>query len=322
MRCPPVHSSQQWLLCVVSLLTGGVAMPQAGGQPTPPPCVGTVVGELRIESFKSVTYGDERTLRVWLPPGYNEAGNLESRFPTLYMFDGQTLFDRCTAFSGERELEVDETVTRLIADGTLPQMIVVGVDSSSRRTHEYRPYRDTVVEPASPEPGGKDLPGFVVNEVIRYVSERYRVTSDPAATGIGGTSAGAIAALYVLLNRSDRFGIGLIESATLPLGNGQLLRDTAFLARGPDRIYIGAGSSELAGVAGEKFAAQLRTTLLSANEGFARMNETLAAHLKGAYLNRPDVTLVIDPQGTHTSAAWARRFPTAVAALYGPRRRQ
>ena len=46
------------------------------------------------------------------------------------------------------------------------------------------------------------------------------------------------AALYVLLNRSDLFGIGSIESGTLPLGTGQMLRETAFLARGPDRIYI------------------------------------------------------------------------------------
>ena len=154
---------------------------------------------------------------------------------------------------------------------------------------------------------------------MRHVSERYRVTADPAATGIGGASAGAIAALYVLLNRSDLFGIGLIESATLPLGNGQMLRDTAFLARGPDRIYIGVGASELTGEGGQKFAAQLRTSLSAANQGFAQMAETLAAHLKAAFINRPDVTLVIDAQGTHTSGAWARRFPSAVTVLYGAR---
>jgi hypothetical protein len=45
-------------------------------------------------------------------------------------------------------------------------MIVVGIDSSSRRTHEYRPYRDTVVDPTSPEAIGKNVLGFVVNEVL------------------------------------------------------------------------------------------------------------------------------------------------------------
>jgi predicted alpha/beta superfamily hydrolase len=214
---------------------------------------------------------------------------------------------------------IDETVTRLILQKTLRPIIVVGIDSSSQRTHEYRPYRDNLIDPTGPEPIGKNLPGFVVNEVMKHVSARYRVTREPADTGIGGTSAGAIAALYVLLNRSDRFGVGLIESATLPLGNGQLLRDTAFIARGPDRIYIGVGATELAVPGGDKFAAQLRTSVSIANLGFARMAETLAAHFKAAYINRPDVTLVVEPRGNHTSRSWARRFANAVTALYGTR---
>jgi predicted alpha/beta superfamily hydrolase len=274
---------------------------------------------LRVETFESSIYGDRRTVRIWLPSEYEAPENVEKRYPVLYMFDGQTLFDTCTAFKNEQELEVDETLTRLIAEKKVRPLIVVGIDSSGRRSHEYRPFKDTVADPTAPEPIGKDLPAFVVNEVMRHVSARYRVTADPTETGIGGTSLGAVAALYVLLNRSDRFGIGLIESATLPLGNGQLLRDTAFLARGPDRIYIGVGSTELAVPDGEKFAAQLRMPLSVANPGFVKMSETLASHFKAAYINRPEVTLVVEPNGNHTSASWARRLPNALTVLYGVR---
>ena len=49
-------------------------------------------------------------------------------------------------------MEVDETVTRLVADGSVPAMIEVGIDSSSRRTHEYRPYPYTVVDPIRARP--------------------------------------------------------------------------------------------------------------------------------------------------------------------------
>ena len=49
------------------------------------------------------------------------------------------------------------------------------------------------------------------------------------------------------------------------------------------------------------------------------MSETLAAHLKAAYINRPDVTLVVEADGNHTSRSWARRFPNAVTVLYGAR---
>ena len=283
------------------------------------PCAPTVTGTLRVESLASSIYGDRRTVRIWLPSEYELPENAEKRYPVLYLFDGQTLFDTCTAFKNERELEVDETLTRLIADKKVRPLIVVGIDSTGRRSHEYRPFRDTVADPTAPEPIGKDLPAFVVDEVMQHVSGRYRVTADPTETGIGGMSLGAVAAVYVLLNRSDRFGIGLIESATLPLGNGQLLRDTAFLARGPDRVYIGVGTTELAVPGGDKFAAQLRMPLSVANPGFAKMSETLAAHFKAAYINRPEVTLVIEPNGNHTSASWARRLPNALTVLYGPR---
>jgi hypothetical protein len=45
------------------------------------------------------------------------------------------------------------------------------------------------------------------------------------------------------------------------------------------------------------------------------MAEALAANLKAAALNRPEVTLVIEPNGNHTSASWARRLPAALLAL-------
>lgn len=93
------------------------------------------------------------------------------------MFDGQTLFDTCTAFSKEQELQVDETVTRVILESRIQPMIVVGIDSSSRRPHEYRPHKDSIADPTAPEPLGKELPAFVVNEVMAHVSARYRVTA-------------------------------------------------------------------------------------------------------------------------------------------------
>jgi len=285
-------------------------------------CTPTVTGDLRVDSIDSGTYGEKRRIRVLLPAGYDAAENAQLRYPVLYMFDGQTLFDACTAFAGEGEWRIDETLARLILEKKIPPMIVVGMDSNSRRSYEYSPWKDVISEPAAVEPIGKVLPAFVVNDVMTYMSAKYRVTADPARTGIGGASLSGIAALYVLLNRPDRFGLGLIESPTLPLGNGQMLRDTAFLARGPDRVTIGVGTTELAfpGGQGEKFAADVRIPFEAANAGFARMAETLAANLKAAQLNRPEVTLVVEPNANHTVTSWSRRFVNAVTILYGERK--
>ena len=289
--------------------------------PAQPPCSPTVTGELRIETFQSVVYSDRRTVRVWLPPGYGAAESAKRQYPVLYMLDGQGAFDDCTAFKKERELQVDETATRLIAERKIPPIIVVGIDSSGRRNHEYAPYRDVLVEPAAPEPIGRELPGFVVNEVLAHVGRNYRVTAEPRLTAIAGASLGGLAALYVLLNRPDRFGMGLLESPTLPQGNGQMLRDTAFLARGPDRVYIGIGATEMAVPGGDEFVAKLRIPMDVGNAGLVKMSEKLAANLRAAFLNRPEVTLVVEPAATHNSTSWARRLPRALVTLFGERPR-
>jgi len=299
-------------IVIVSSLVG-VALPALAQTP----CMSTVVGTLHVDQVQSSMYGDRRTIRIWLPPEYDAPQNAQKLYPVLYMFDGQTLFDACSAFSGEGELQLDETLTRLIVAKTVPPMIVVGMDSSGRRSYEYSIYSDPISNPGAARPIGRQLPKFVADEVMPFVTQRYRITTEPGRVGIGGTSLGAMAALYVLLQRPDRFSLGLLQSPTVPLGNGQMLRDTEFLGRGPDRVYIGVGAAELNGALAEKFAANLRTTVAEANAGFVRMAEVLSTHLRNANLNHPEVTLVIEPGAHHNTASWVPRMPPAIIKLYG-----
>jgi enterochelin esterase-like enzyme len=185
-------------------------------------------------------------------PAYNDVTGATRKYPTLYLLDGQNAFDQCTAFKGEQELQVDETVTRLITEHKIAPMIVVGVDSGhgEGRDYEYEVWKNPLTDANEKEPNGKQLPLFFANELMPYVSTRYRVSEDAAHTGIGGTSVGGFAALYVALHRPDRFGLALAESPDLFLGNGQLLGHThCSCAR--DRVAIGVGKAEkLAGKQG------------------------------------------------------------------------
>ena len=97
------------------------------------PCKSTVVGDLHIEHFQSKIFDRMITVRVWLPAGYGDVTEAATKYPTLYMLDGQNAFDQCTAFKGEQELQIDEAVTRLIAEHAIAPMIVVGIDSAVRR---------------------------------------------------------------------------------------------------------------------------------------------------------------------------------------------
>jgi enterochelin esterase-like enzyme len=280
------------------------------------PCKSTVVGDLQIVRFQSKLYGESFKVRVWLPPGYKDPDNAKRKYPTLYLLDGQTAFDECTAFHGEHELQIDEAVTKLIGDHTIPPMIVVGVDSTHHRDYQYSPYPSPVTDPAAPEPIGKQLPRFFADEVITFVSARYRVSDEAAHTGIGGASLGAAAALYLALNRPDLFGLALLQSPSLLLGNGQFLRDTTLLARGPDRVAIGVGTAELDFPNIEQWLAPKRLTRAEAESGMVTMTQALASNLKSAYINHPRVLLVIEPNANHSSVFWARRMPDAIKFLF------
>jgi enterochelin esterase-like enzyme len=282
-------------------------------------CKSTVVGNLRIEQFQSKIFDRMITVRIWLPAEYADVSHTTGKYPTLYMLDGQNAFDQCTAFKGEQELQLDETVTRLIADRKIPPMIVVGVDSAhgEGRDYEYEVWKDPLTDANAKEPDGKELPLFFGTEVIPYVSARYRVSDDAAHTGIGGTSVGGFAALYVALTRPDLFGLVLAESPDLWLGNGQLLRDTTFLLRAPDRVALGVGTTEYAFPQSKEYFVPLRVTEQDAEAATVKMDQILATNLEGALIKRPDVKLVIEPGANHSTVYWSRRIPAAIAFLYG-----
>ena len=89
---------------------------------------GSATGDLRIHEFKSRIFRNTRFIRVWLPPGYDEASGQGRGYPVLYLNDGQNLFEPATSFTGV-EWQVDETADRLIREGVIAPMIVVGIDN-------------------------------------------------------------------------------------------------------------------------------------------------------------------------------------------------
>jgi len=101
----------------------------------------TATGDLRIHPFRSRIYGNDRFLRVWLPPAYDDAQNAARQFPVLYLNDGQNLFEPATSFNGI-EWQVDETADRLIREQVIPPLIIVRIDNAGKdRVREYMPHR-------------------------------------------------------------------------------------------------------------------------------------------------------------------------------------
>lgn len=262
-------------------------------------------GELRLHPFRSEIFGNERMLRVWLPPGFAGDAKAHRPYPVLYLNDGQNLFDEKTSTFSDDEWKVDETVTQLIEEGAIPPVIVVGVDHPGRkmRPNEFLPWEDIHLQPPTTDPQGKLYPSFLLEEVIPFIEASYPVQAAPSGRLLGGSSYGALISLYTVLARPGEFGKLLIESPSLYVDDLRILKKAAGARVWPERSYLGVGTHE-----GRSSCRE---------EGNSEPVEHVRLLEKIIQENSPETHLkvVVDPCGLHNEEAYARRLPAALRFL-------
>jgi len=303
MRC---FQSGLLLVLAGSMSAQGASKPAAGR------C--TATGDLEIHKLRSTIFHNTRQLRVLLPAGYRDSANASRRYPVLYLNDGQNLFDVCTAIFGPKEWQVDETAIRLIAQGQVQPLIIVGIDNAGRheaarlqeerrvgsRPNEYLPWPDSGLDPFLAVVHGKDYPRFLTGEVMPFVEGHYRVKTGPDNTGLGGSSYGALITLYVIQHAPGVFGRVLIESPSVYVDDYHILKEAAERRDWPARLYFGAGTDETPADSPLQLPADVhKVVALLERNGVSR-----------------DRVLVNITAGQHNEDAWASRFPTALAFLF------
>lgn len=286
-----------------ALMIGILAVASAPTIAASADCKSTVSGDVRLHELTSQIFGNTRTIRVLVPRDYDLPANRARRYPVFYMLDGQNLFDACLSDVSHKEWQTDETVYRLVAEKAIPEMIVVGVDhAATKRAYEYLPYKDYLSNPDMEEPNGKRFPDFLANEVMPLVDRTYRTLTGHANTGLGGSSYGGVATLYALMARPNTFGYGLIESPTMWIGMGQLVRDTNPLIALPNKVFFAFGGKEGDGDSVPKMIALIRMV----QENF-----------RTAGFDDASFRFTVDPEAKHDEVAWAKRFPEAMKFLFG-----
>jgi predicted alpha/beta superfamily hydrolase len=266
--------------------------------------VQSATGDLRLHEFRSRTFHNTRFLRVWLPSEYDDPQYAARRYPVLYLNDGQNLFEPSTSFTGV-EWQVDETADRLIRDGVIPPMIIVGIDNTGRnRIREYMPHRS--LQPMIVRVSGSRYPDFLIKEVMPFMARNYRVATGPENTGLGGSSLGALISLYTAEVRPGIIGRLLLESPSLWASNRQIIRDSRTIKKWPERVFLATGTAE----AGRR----------DRDQSMVDDVREFAAILRRAGFDDGRLKLFIDEGATHHESAWARRFPEALAFLFGKTR--
>ena len=162
-----------------------------------------------------------RTIRIYLPRGYNE--NTNRYYPVLYFSDGQNIFS--DQHSSTDAWGVDTAADREIRGGRMREAILVGVPCRETpppgvddnnyawagRLWEYLPGTDTLY--MSQQLLGYALQGngfhymnFLLGNVVPTLDYNYRTLRDPANTGHVGSSAGGLLSFW-LGAYTNRFGL-------------------------------------------------------------------------------------------------------------------
>ena len=201
------------------LLAGLAALPLAGFARAEAPTEGRLVEHPQTGSV----HVQPRDVTVWLPPGYDGS---DSRYPVLYMHDGQNLFDSARAGYGT-EWGIDEHLARLSATGQIRMPIVVGVHNTPLRLREYVPAKMIRALPEDIRAdlltlyGGEPLSDgylrFLVGELKPFIDRTYRTRSGRDDTTIMGSSMGGLISLYALMEHPDVFAAAGCLSTHWPL---------------------------------------------------------------------------------------------------------
>lgn len=254
-----------------------------------------VYGDLESQQLEN-----RRDLFVYLPPDYDAEGKT---YRTLYMHDGQNLFDPALSFAGS--WRVGETMERLGREGI--EAIVVGVPSmGERRLAELTPFAD-------PRLGGGDGDAyleFLATTVCPLIDASFATRPRREERVILGSSLGGAFSLYAFFQRSDIFGHCGALSPSLWFARAKMERFIQQAPFQPGRIYLDVGTRERSHERRDRLFFHYRswrfTTAVAAMVRLLRR--------KGYQMGR-DLDYVVEHGGIHGESSWGERLPNALRFL-------
>lgn len=254
-----------------------------------------------------------RHIDIWRPPDYETA--LETRYPVIYMHDGQNLFEPDSSYIGV-DWGVDEAMVRLIHEHQFPGAIVVGIWNNHLRLREYMPYKPLVASSdrnvlAQFNRGAGGLPlsdyylKFIIAGLKPFVDKTHRTLTDRANTFIMGSSMGGLISLYALAEYPDVFGGAACLSTHWPIGQEVVVDyfGAALPKAGQHRLYFDYGTATLDA---DYEPYQQRLDVLLQAAGYTTGRDWITRKFDGA---------------DHSERAWRARAHLPLAFLLQPEQR-
>jgi enterochelin esterase-like enzyme len=186
-------------------------------------------GVLHDEEHQSELLGYPHRISSYLPPNYDA----EQEYPLLILLDGGEYFS--TGF-------LQTTLENLIADGSIPPVVVLGINAGIKDGVDQRNDEFTC-NPLFME--------YVNKELLPWFESKYNVSADPGRRIIAGSSFGGLFAAYYAFNHPESVSNVLSQSGSFWWGRDEdemayewLVREFAFGATKPIKFFLEVGQLE------------------------------------------------------------------------------
>lgn len=221
----------------------------------------------------------KRTRRIWIYLPEEYYSNPKSKYPVLYMHDGQNVFDDSTSYSGEWGVDefLDSTKSK--------QCIVVAIDNGgNKRLNEYNPYDNARFGKGE---GGLYV-DFLVNTLKPFIDKHYRTLKGKKTTFIAGSSMGGLISMYAVLKYPTVFGGAGVFSPSFWITGTKINDDIISLGNKVNsKIYFYCGKQE-----GENML-----------PGMLKVFDEMKT------VSKSKMTTVTRKDGKHNEATWRKEFP-------------
>lgn len=233
-----------------------------------------IIGDIKYHRrFYSAHLDNKRDIIVWLPPSYRT--DSKRKYPVLYMHDGQNIMDPKTSYAG-MDWRIDETLTKLIKQKRIQEIIVVGIYNTKERLEEYS---DSIK--------GRNYIHFIIEELKPFIDSEYRTLTGRENTAVLGSSMGGLVSFLMVWNHSDVFSKAGCMSSSFYYQDDKTIKMVKDYS-GPKKnikIYIDHGE-----------------------DGLVRGQRMFCALTKKGYIIGTDVDYFYIPDAEHNEKAWADRL--------------
>jgi enterochelin esterase family protein len=278
-----------------------VELPDAPTQQWIQPRDETPKGQLKKLSFISKILGNERMLTIYTPPGYDPVGR---PYHLLILMDAEAYTSHIPA---------PVIVDNLLNAGKIPPVVAVFVGNVAAGQPGARTLELSCHEPFS---------RFLVEELLPWIRARYRVSSLPAETIIGGASRGGLAAICATIEHPEQFGNVSAQSGFFVYKDRNWFKN-ADPASAPDAEYQEEMAWERYGIVMQRVAAAAKLPLrfyldVGKFENDFHPSPLIAnRHLRDVLIAKGYVVKYQEFAGHHSAVNWRGAFPDALVFLLG-----